>query len=499
MENLDLRENLVCKLGFAWDPQSDNALGEIGLSDSNIRDGIGIFGENCSYNVESIAPQLIENEYTYVILDFGSHYRNILYRIEKARVLRLGTDFSLNPLYGEGLDPSEYVDSFVAAFDQAYGLSTRENRLLYESLINAVESAEGGTLTLSEFEGTLREFSESTNGAELHGKEEVTRIAKPLFQHDGENKPFSSQQTMPISKLFSELTIIELERSPSHRFRAFIQALIAMKYLAHLRVSKDKKAKDKPTIIMIDSAEQLLPTRFNLPSDQRRPSFIYYLDELKEKEASIHVCSKFPYEMDQLVFSLLGTKIFHQTPDTRFWRTIQSQLGLEEKQRSFYFGLKPEQALMKTKRTQATIPLIVDRPSWLFFPPLTDAQIEEALTGRGYPIERIHEERKMHIADTMLERDFESNTLIAYDILKTLKEYSNVTKTALTQFLTQYKQDMVLQILREMERRGYVATRLMKKPHKMWILSLGEVSERALIEWEKHGQNKLTDNDEGGE
>ena len=499
MERVGLSENSVCKLGSLLDQQNGNLLSEIGLSEGDVMDGVGIFGEGCSYSIGLIAPQLVENGYTYVILDFGSHYRNVLYNFKNAHILRLGTDFSLNPLYGEGMESTEYTDLFVTAFSQTYGLSAKEERILFEALINAVESVEDGMLTLNGFDTTLREFDESTNATELRNVEEIIRFMKPLFYYEGKNKPFSSQQSMPISKLFSDLTIIELEKFSSHRFRAFIQALMVLKYLAYLRKTRNKHTPIKSTIVMIDSAEHLLQTRFNLPVDQRKPRFIYYLDELKEKNATFHVCSKFPSEIDPLVFGLLGTKIFHRTLDVRDWKTVQAQLTLNENQRNLFFELKSGQALMKTKWSQIAVPLIINRPNWLFLPPLLDSQIEEALMRRGFPLEQIREEREMRISKKMLERDFESNAVIAYDVLKTLKDYSNVTKTALIQFLTQYTKDMVLQVLRELERRGYATTRFVKKPHKMWILSLEEVGEKALVEWERSGQSRFTKNDKGGE
>lgn len=491
-------ESVIVKLGHIWNPIENRQVGEIGLSDADLLSGIGVFGEESIYTSKLIVASASSTGYNYVILDFWDHYRNLLNYVKDTRVFRLGTNLVLNPFSTEGMDHSDYVELFLTALSQAYRLSNEEIRLAHEFLLDAYEQAAGQVLTVRRAEAFLDGFMEETKDDRERQRaiQAVNRAFWPLFR--GKTcEAVAGAQTMSVEQLFTGLTVIGLGSYYGYEFRTFMQALILLKYYAWLSSRKRTVAK---TIVLLDAVENLFPNRLNLPYYCREPKLVYRLNELKQLGVGIHVCTEFASEVDRGVFDLLGTKIVHRLNSERDHFLFEELLYPRTGQPINLRMLRPRQALLERASTRDARLIVVDRPSWLFSeaPPPTQAELR--LEETEYPIEEAQEQVKAKTQKARLEQDFGKDAPKAYHLLKTLTEYSEVTRTALVETLSGISKEEAEDLLSQLEERFYVRVVVQKeKSIRRPVLQLTLKALKALKEFEATQKTLDPSEEKGGE
>lgn len=491
-------ESVIVKLGYIWNPIENREGRETGLSEWDLLSGIGVFGEESVYTSKLIVASASSTGYSYVILDFWDRYRNLLNHVKDARVFRLGTNLTINPFSTEGMDHSDYVELFLTALSQAYRLSNEEIRLAHEFLLDAYEQAAGQVLTVRRAEAFLDGFMEEMkeDRERQRAVQAVNRAFWPLFR--GKTcEAVTGAQTMSVERLFTGLTVIELGSYYGYEFRTFIQALILLKYYAWLSSRKRTVTK---TIVLLDAIESLFPNRLNLPYHCREPRLVYRLNELKQLGVGIHVCTEFASEVDRGIFDLLGTKIVHRLNSERDHFLFEELLYPNRGQAINLRMLHPRQALIERASTRDARLIVVDRPSWLFSEAPAPAQAELRPEEAEYLTEEVQEQIEARSQKTRLEQDFGEDAPKAYHLLKTLTEYSEVTRTALVETLSGVSKEEAEDLLSRLEERFYVRIVVRKeKSIRRPILQLTLKALKALKEFEATQKTLDPSGAKGGE
>jgi len=484
-------EQYAVKIGSVWNPEDNLRLSDVGLTDGDLLEGVGVFGEEAPYTFQIVASQAVECGYSYLVLDFSNRYRNLVYAIEGARVLRPGEDLTLNPFDAEGLEATEWVDLLLTALNQGYRLWQRDRRSLRRIMLQAYDLAEGRVLTLREFESMIMEV-EGEESPQFTSRESLKEVID-LLVHGSAYKALGGPQTVPASKLLFGLTVIELGGFVSLELRAFLQALISLKLYA----SPD--AIPERSILLIDSAELLLPNRLDLPTDQRQASLLRYLEELRRRGVGIHISAIHPSELDSEAFGLVRVRVWHRMNGGSDVLAAGRELTTSAPIRTLIRGLESNQALVDLPSSGDPLLAVLDRPSWLFQEAPTREQLEDAMKRGGFPIQQLRQEREAQITKNMLERQFAEDAQIAYEALKALSGMEGVTTASLTQsMLGTHPQDRVLNVIRVLREYGFIGSKHVTKPHEMWVLKLTDKGARAISEWESRGQSKLEDSKGGG-
>jgi len=486
------REQYAVKIGSVWNREDNMRLSDLGLTSADLLEGVGVFGEEAQYTLQVIASQTVSGGFSCLILDFANRYRNLAYAVEGVRVLKLGEDLTLNPFDTEGLESTEWVDLLLTALNQGYRLWLRDRRSLRRIILEAYELAEGRALTLREFESMIMEV-EGEETPQFTSRESVKEIID-LLVHGEAYKALGGPQTIPASKLLSGLTVVELGSFTSLEFRAFLQALVCMKIYA------SPSAIPRRSTVLLDSAEALLPHRLSLPADQRQPSLLPYLKELKQRGVGIHISATSPSELDAEAFALIGARVWHRMSSGSDVLAAGRELTTSTPIRAIIRGLESNQALVDLPSRGDPLLAVLDRPSWLFLEPPTREQLEDAMKRGGFPIQQLRQEREAQVTRNMLERQFSEDAQIAYEALKALSGMEGVTTSSLTQsMLGTHPQDRVLNVVRTLREYGFIGSRRVTKPHEMWLLKLTDKGSRAAAEWESRGQSRLEDSKKGGE
>jgi len=439
-----------CRLGYLIEDETQQRGETVTLSEADLLSGITIIGDEAPYTLLQILSQIPNRDYHITVLDYNQTYRNILKADPDARILRAGTDFTLNPFQTQGLNPSEYTELLLLALTQAYQITSKIQNSLRELLIDAYQRAEGRTLTIPELEGVIQQYKESLRASRDHQAratiQTIERTLTHLFQGKTSNT-FEAQGATP-HQLHKHLTIIELGRYESYSFRTLLQALIIMQFTAHLKTLKTPR---KPTIITVDSAEHLFPSRYKAPQSLRQPCLLYKLQETltEHPNQTIYLTTRHPAELDFCTLHLTKTVIVHQ---------LQTPQDISQTQRNLppttpnLWHLKTSQAILKTWTGQ-TQTLTIQRPSWLYQQKPTNQQIREQLTAEEptvpHPDSTLREQ-------TSLERDFHEKAWAACQMLEALKAYDGVTRAGLVQTFSTLPNKQAWQIEAKLERQGYI-------------------------------------------
>ena len=464
------------KIGKILDLVSTTVAGDAILDTSDFVSNIGVFGKEAALTSCLIAVSAAHAGFNYVVLDYHGLYRTIIYSFPSGRVLRFGFDFTIDPFETEGMEVSDYLELLFTAFHQAYRIPYSLLQPFLEATLPVYEQAEDRRITAAEIIGHINELIESPHH-KAHQHELVN--LREMLGHLLYGRTFeaiSTPPSLPITKLLQGLTVVELSRFTSHEFRNFIQALFLIKTLANLVTTK-KRAEH--TIILIDAIEHLFPDRNVLPLYARELHFQYRLEELNKQGVNLHLSTAFPLEVDPFIVKWTQTKIFHETfkRDPRFF-------SLTDVQNSFAARMQPPDALL-CKWSGEMVPLVVDRPQWIFKVQPTDEEVEACLLRSGYPIREIQEEMEAKVSKNDLELDFGKDASSAYTLLKDLRDYENVTKLALVLTLANLPVEKARPLASLLERLGYMKE---EKHHGgMSVLRLTMRGLKAVKQWEaKH-------------
>jgi len=490
-ETKEATEQYVVRIGSVWNSKDNLRLSDVGLTDGDLLEGVGVIGEEAPYTFQMIASQAVECGYSYLVLDFSNRYRNLAYAVEGARVLRPGEDLTLNPFDTEGLEPASWVDLLLTALNQGYRLWQRDRRSLRRIMLEAYELAEGRVLTLREFESMIMEV-EGEESPQFISRESLKETID-LLVHGSAYKALGGPQTIPASKLLSGLTVIELGDFTSLELRVFLQALLCLKLYASPGAIPER------SIMLLDSAETLLPNRLDLPPDQRQASLLLYLEELRRRGVGIHISAAHPSELGAEAFALIGTRVWHRMNGGSDILAAGRELRTSAPIHALIRGLESNQALIDLPSEGNPVLAVLDRPSWLFLDPPMRERLEDAMRRGGFPIEQLRQEKETQVTRNMLERQFAEDAQIAYEALKALSGMEGVTTASLTQsMLGAHPQDRVLNVVRVLREYGFIGSKRVTKPHEMWLLKLTDKGARAVAEWEIRGQSKLEDSKSGG-
>jgi len=492
-ETEEAPEQYAVRIGSVWSPKDNLRLSDVGLTDGDLLEGIGAFGEEAPYTFQTIASQAVECGYSYLILDFSNRYRNLAYAVDGARILQLGKDLTLNPFDTEGLEATEWVDLLLTALNQGYRLWQRDRRSLRRIMLEAYELAEGRVLTLREFESMVMEV-EGEESPQFTSRESLKETID-LLVHGDAYKALGGPQTLPASKLLSGLSVLELGGFASLELRAFLQALVCLKMYA----SQSLGVIPNRSVVLIDSVETLLPYRLSLSPDQRQASLLLYLKELKQRGVGIHISATSPSELDAEAFALMGVRVWHRMNGGSDILAAGRELRASNPIHALIRGLESNQALVDLPPSGEPLLAVLDRPSWLFLEAPSRERLEDAMRRGGFPLEQLRQEKESQVTRNMLERQFEEDAQIAYEALKALSSMEGVTTASLTQsMLGTHPQDRVLNVVRTLREYGFIGSKRVTKPHEMWVLKLTDKGARAVAEWESRGQSKLEDSESGG-
>lgn len=346
------------------------------------------------------------------------------------------------------MNPTEYAELLILTTTQAYQTAPWIQNNLRQLLTTAYQQSEGRTLTLPELEGIIQQQKEnhrsSRNRKAVNNLETIEKTFQHLFQGKTSNA-FEAQGAQP-NQLHKNLTIIELGEYESYNFRTFLQALIIIQYTAHIKANK---LEPSPTIIVIDSAENLFPNRYRIAPHLKQPHLTYKLQEnLKEHpNQTIYLTTRYPAELDFYTLHLTKTVITHP---------LQTMQDISQTQRHLppatpnLWHIKTHQATIKTWDGQTQL-IAIQRPSWLYQQKPTDQQLTTHLTTDPTftTIPTISEQ-------TSLDRDFGQEAWAACQMLEALKTYDGITRAGLVQTFSTLPSKKAWQIEAKLETQGYV-------------------------------------------
>jgi len=469
-------ETQTVKIGKILDLVSNTNTGDAILGTSDFVGNIGVFGKEAGLTSCLIAVSAAHAGFNYVVLDYHGLYRTIIYSFPNGRVLRFGFDFTLDPFETEGMEASDYLELLFTAFHQAYRIPYSLLQPFLEVTLPVYEQAENRRITAAEIVGHINELIESPHHkAHQHELVNLREMLGHLL-YGRTLEAVSAPPSLPISKFLQGLTVVELNRFTSHEFRNFIQALFLIKTFANLVTTKNRA---EHTVILVDAIEHLFPDRNVLPLFSRELHLQYRLEELRKLGVNLHLSTAFPLEVDPFIVKWTRTKIFHEA----FGRD-PSFFSLNEVQRTFTARMQPPEALL-SKWNGDMVPIVVDRPQWIFKAQPTDEEVEACLLRSGYPIREIQEEMEAKVSKDDLELDFGEDASSAYTLLKDLRDYENVTKLALVLTLANLPAEKARPLASLLERLGYMKE---EKHHGgMPVLRLTMRGLKAVKQWEaKH-------------
>lgn len=437
----------ICQLGYLIEKETEQLGEPIGLTEADLLSGITIIGDEAPYTLLQILSQIKDKDYNATVLDYNQTYRNIVKADPDARILKIGTDLTLNPFQTQGMNPSEYTELLILALTQAYQIPPWVQDNLRELLINAYQQTEGRTLTIPELEGIIQQRKETHRANRDRKAQSTLENIETTLQHLFKGKTsnaFEAQGATP-SQIHRKLTIIELGEYESHAFRTLLQALIIMQFAAHLKASKPNP---EPTIIAVDAAENLFPNRYRIPQALQQPHFLYKLQEaLREQpNQAIHLITQHPAELDFYALHLTKTVITH--PLRTMQDISQTQRHLPPATPNLWH-LKTHQAILKTWTGESQLTAI-QRPSWLHQDKPTDQQLREYPTTETTTPTTIVEEQ------TVLDRDFQEEAWAACQMLEALKTYDGVSRAGLVQTFSTLPSKNAWQIEAKLEAQGYI-------------------------------------------
>jgi len=462
------------KIGKTLDLVSNTITSDAILDTSDFVNNIGVFGKEAGLTSCLIAVSAAHAGFNYVVLDYHGLYRTIIYSFPSGRVLRFGFDFTLDPFETEGMEASDYLELLFTAFHQAYRIPYSLLQPFLEVTLPVYEQAENRRITAAEIVGHINELLESPHHkAHQHELVNLREMLGHLL-YGRTLEAVSAPPSLPISKFLQGLTVVELNRFTSHEFRNFIQALFLIKTFAKLVTTKNRA---EHTVILVDAIEHLFPDRNVLPLYSRELHLQYRLEELRKLGVNLHLSTAFPLEVDPVIVKWTRTKIFHEAfgRDPGFF-------SLNEVQRTFATRMQPPEALL-SKWSGEMVPIVVDRPQWIFKAQPTDEEAEACLLRLGYPIREIQEEMEAKVSKDDLELDFGKDASSAYTLLKDLRDYENVTKLALVLTLANLPAEEARPLASLLERLGYMKEE--KRHGGMPVLRLTMRGLKAVKQWEE--------------
>ncbi|MFX1519131.1 MAG: hypothetical protein ACFFCD_04350 [Promethearchaeota archaeon] len=422
-------------LGYAVDTISDTVTTrEVGFDLQHLRTNIGVYGLDHVTTVRRIIHELCKRRFNVILID--PQYSERAKRKEPnyydlpAHLLKLGVDFSFNPLDRMGGNTGDFIDGFLNILQKIYGKGdlsrwqfvTKKLKELYET--KAKES--GREPTLVELLEDL-EFSEDEEFVEFatSALEELKDVLERILSDFKRINAIGGQTSHPFHILFNTegLTVIDLSTFADRNFLSFLLQLLIHSISTYRRNSSSYQN----TVLIIENSDMVFPEASYLVSYRYRSRVekLFALESLRN--TSLILSMESPSETPYL-FNLPRTKIIGRVTSAADIELVSNTLGLKERaigshtphplQESYFRTMKSGHALLYLQRKGEEaqyVPLKIEEVPVQFNS--TETNEEKDQSTLTTPIRSVGQ-----LKQTMLEKDFDRDTELYYDVLYALRD-----------------------------------------------------------------------------
>ena len=465
-------------LGYAVDTITDTVTTrEIGFDLQHLQTNIGVFGLDRITTVRRIIHELCKRHYNVILID--PQYSERAKRNEPnyydlpAHCLKLGIDFSFNPLDRQGGSTGDFIDGFLTILQKLFGKGdlsrwqfvTKKLKALYET--KAKES--GREPTLVELLKEL-EFSEDEEFVEFAtpALEELKDVLERILSDHKRISAIGAQTSHPFHMLFNTagLTVIDLSTFGDRNFLSFLLQLLIHSIYSYQR---NNPASYQNTVLIIEQSEMLFPEASYLVSYRYR-SRVEKFHPLETLSSALIVSMESPSETPYM-FNLPRTKIIGRVTRASDIQLVRDTLGLQERgidsrtphplQESFFRTMKSNHALLYLQRTGEEaqyVPLKVEEvQEHSSSTDMNDKQKNEPFSMPQIP-------RNVQLKQTVFEKDFDNNIDLYYDILYTLRDVGDrgVPYSSLSEMLPDTDEKQIAKAMINLIKKRYV----FRKEHK---------------------------------
>jgi hypothetical protein len=267
-------------LGYAVDTISDTVTTrEVGFNSlQHLQTNIGVYGIDRITTVRRIIHELCKKHYNIILID--PQYSERAKRNEPnyfdlpAHSLKLGTDFSFNPLDRMGGNIGDFIDGFLTILQKIYGKGdlsrwqfvTKKLKELYESKMNNGENDP----TLIELLEEL-EFSEDEEFIDFGtpALEELKDVLERILSDRKRIAAIGSTTSHPFHMQFNTegLTVIDLSDFSDRNFLSFLLQLLIHSIHTYRRYNPSSS---QNTVLIIENADMIFPEASYLVSYRYR-------------------------------------------------------------------------------------------------------------------------------------------------------------------------------------------------------------------------------------
>ncbi len=414
-------------LGRAYETEFSTQEVAVGLRLEDLYHGFLTLGgtpdQRFSTNLK-IAYETAIAEGNYLILTTNPEWSRLLDLLPEACLIRLGKDFTLNPLDPEGTDPNEYASILAQAFAQAFYLSRLGTEALLESFITLLgESQPDLDLLVQNLDNKV---SEQRNPA---GRELATVLQFLQNIGHGEISTTLGPTNIPFRKLLSGVTIVEIDLKGQQQVQFLLLCLLA-KLLAHKHTHPDA-----PCTVLLDSGDVLAP--LDSYTSKMRDMEHYGLDWFRRFRAShvgLHLSINNPSRFPAIFLNFFRTFLVHRITayeDIKLVRDLlqflpdqvvhTKELRHDNYEVEFLKGLPPSMIFLKRADIPNAFPVQLT-PANLAATHLWTAEELESRLHATFP----DWAPPTPEAQTTLDRDFHRDVPAVQKILSLLSEYPDL-------------------------------------------------------------------------
>lgn len=294
---------------------------------------VGITGAGKSFFVKTF---LTRASYIWntnaIIIDFAGEYRGWV-KQSGGIIVSLGKGDSINIMDLSGIKPLDRAKQIMNSFEILTDIADypEQRRLTVEALeqayVNfgfnpsAIPAAGKEAPTLKEVIGLLEEkLQEGTYEYPAELENAVYRLRQ--FVREGEDY-FARKSTMDLSKLSSSgLVDIDLSALPDEKFRALAALFILQTLKEKMRTEGWSATKGLKALVVLDEA-------WKVASDDRSDA-VTIIREGRKYQFGLIVASQNPTDVNEAIFSNVGTTIMLRIRFEKFLNYLQGSLNFSD-------------------------------------------------------------------------------------------------------------------------------------------------------------------------
>ncbi len=441
-------------LGYAVDTISDTVTTrEVGFDIQHLKTNIGVYGLDRITTTRRIIHELCKRQYNVILID--PQYSERAKRNEPnyfdlpAHSLKLGTDFSFNPLDRMGGNIGDFIDGFLTILQKIYGKGdlsrwqfvTKKLKELYESKMNDGENDP----TLIELLECL-EFSEDEEFIEFGtpALEELKDVLERILSDRKRIAAIGSTTSHPFHMLFNTegLTVIDLSDFSDRNFLSFLLQLLIHSIHTYRRYNPSGS---QNTVLIIENSDMIFPEASYLVAYRYRSRVEKFFALESLRNTALIVSMESPSETPYL-FNLPRTKVIGRVTRAADIEIVRDTLGLKERGIDARSPHPLQETYLRTMKSNHAILYLQKKGEEAQYVPL---KVEELLTiprsterdddqkTESLPPSPIWNNGKLK--QTVLEKDFGSDSEVDlyYSILHTLRDMGDrgVIYSALSEML----------------------------------------------------------------